>query len=202
MNNIIFNAENIISTLGIKVNEDYNIKFEYNSESIDITSRLFIESYTHFNSGCYMASDNFENTDKPGFVAVLGTRLSQDGLVTLKIDTESQQVRDLMTLVNHYVRFFMIIKDIRYFIGHFIELEIITAYTYTDSLILNNVDLFKLKINSPYETNYKMKNINIQREVNDYLSKLDIEKIELNMDVDALMVLVKMQKTLDSMVKI
>lgn len=202
MNNIVFNAQNIIATLGIKVNEDYNVKFEPDLQSIDITSRFFIESHTHFNSGCYMASDNFENSNKPGFVALLGARLSQDGVVTLKLETDSPQILDIMKLVNHYVRFLMVIKDIRVFVGHLIQLEIMTEYSYTDRLTLHNVELFKLRIDSPYETNYKMKKINVQYEVDEYLSKIDVDKIDLNTDIDALMVLVKMQKTLDSMVKI
>lgn len=201
-NNVVFSAENIIDTLGIKVNKDYNVKFEHDPQSIDITSRFFIKSHSNPNSGCYMASDNFENSDTPGFIALLPTTLNWDGVVTLKLETESPQIRDIMTLVNHYVRFLMVIKDIRVFVGHLIQLEIITEYSYTDKLTLNNVELFKLKIDSPYETNYKMKKINVQYEVDDYLSKIGVDKIDLNMDIDALMVLVKMQKTLDSMVKI
>lgn len=202
MNNVVFSAENIIATFGIKVNEDYNIKFEPDPQSIDITSRFFIDSHANPNSGCYMVSDNFENSNKPGFVALLGASLSQDGVVTLKLDIESPQIRDIMKLVNYYVRFLMVIKDIRVFVGHLIQLEIMTEYSYTDKLTLDKVELFKLRLDSPYETNYQMKKINVQYEVDEYLSKIGVDKIDLNMDIEALMVLVKMQKTIDSMVKI
>jgi len=202
MNNIVFNAQNIIDTLGINMNDDYNVKFEPDPQSIDITSRFFIDSHANPNSGCYMASDNFENSDTPGFMALLPTTLNWDGLVNLKLETNSAHIRDIMTLVNHYVRFFMVIKDIRVFVGHFIQLEIMTEYSYTDKLTLDKVELFKLRLDSPYETNYQMKKINVQYEVDEYLSKIGVDKIDLTMDLEALMVLVKMQKTIDSMVKI
>lgn len=51
----------------------------------------------------------------------------------------------------------MVIKDIRVFVGHFIQLEIMTEYSYTDKLTLDKVELFKLRLDSPYETNYQMK---------------------------------------------
>lgn len=110
MNNIVFNAQNIIDTLGINMNDDYNVKFEPDPQSIDITSRFFIDSHANPNSGCYMASDNFENSDTPGFMALLPTTLNWDGLVNLKLETNSAHIRDIMTLVNHYVRFLWSLK--------------------------------------------------------------------------------------------
>lgn len=201
-NIVVLNKENMISAFGITINDDYNIKFEPDSQAIDITSRFFIESHASPYSDAYIASDNFENTDTPGFVALLPTILSKEGVVTLKLTTESPYIKDIMTLVNHYVKFFMVINSTVVLIAHRIHLEIMADYILNDSVTIGNVKILNLVLNSPYESNIQMKDRYIQDEVNAYLSKIGIDEININTDIDNLMELVKRQLILDCMVKI
>lgn len=202
-NNVVFSAENIISTLGINVNDDYNVRFEPDPEAIDITSRFMIESKSNPYSGFYFASDNFENSATPGYIASLPTNMTQDGIVTLKLDINLPQMIEIMMLVNRYLQFFMVIYDRKgFYVNETVRLEIMTDYKHNDILLLTNIELFNFVLYSPYETNYKNKEINIEDEVNTYLDKIGVEKIETTTDVDALMVLVRMQKTLEAMVAI
>lgn len=202
-NNVVFSAENIISTLGINLNDDYNVIFEPDPQAIDITSRFFIESKSNPCSGFFIASDNFENSRTPGYIASLPTILTRDGIVTLKLDMHLPEMTKIMKRVNDYIQFFMVINDQKGFYVHeTVRLEIMTDYKYTDVLLLTNVELFNFVLYSPLETNYKKKEINIEDFVNTYLSKLGVDKIDTNTAVDALMVLVKMQKILEAMVAI
>jgi hypothetical protein len=202
-NNVVFSAENIISTSGISIQDDYNVRFEPDPEAIDITSRFMIESKSNPYSGFYFASDNFENSATPGYIASLPTNLTRDGVVTLKLDMNLPAMTKIMKLVNDYIQFFMVINDQKGFYVHeTVRLEIMTDYKYTDVLLLANVELFNFVLYSPFETNHKRKEINIEDFVNTYLSKLGVNKIDDNTDVNALMVLVKMQKTLEAMVAI
>jgi hypothetical protein len=202
-NNVVFSAENIISTLGINLNDDYNVIFEPDPQAIDITSRFFIESKSNPYSGFFIASDNFENSRTPGYIASLPTILTRDGVVTLKLDMNLPEMTKIMKLVNDYVQFFMVITERKgFYVNETIRLEIMTDYKYTDVLLLTNVELFNFILYSPFETNYKNKEISVEDEVNTYLAKLGVDKIDTNTDVAALMVLVKMQKTLEAMVAI
>jgi hypothetical protein len=179
------------------------VRFEPDPEAIDITSRFFIESKSNPYSGFYLASDNFENSPAPGYIASLPTKLTRDGVVTLKLDINLPEMTKIMKLVNDYIQFFMVINDQKGFYVHeTVRLEIMTDYKYTDVLLLTNVELFNFVLYSPFETNHKIKEINIEDFVNTYLSKLGVDKIDANTDIVALMVLVKMQKTLEAMVKI
>lgn len=201
-NNVVFSAENIISTLGINIQDDYDIKFEPDPSAIDITSRFVIESKSNPYSGFFIASDNFENSKTPGYIASLPTNLTQDGVVTLKLDMNLPEMTKIMKLVNDYVQFFMVIderKAFYFYVSETVRLEIMTDYKYTDVLLLENIELFNFILYSPLETNYKRKEISIEDVVNTYLSKLGVDKIDHDTDVDALMVLVKMQKTLEAM---
>jgi hypothetical protein len=204
-NNVVFSAENIISTLGINIQDDYNVIFEPDPEAIDITSRFFIEKKGETSSyyNLLFASDNFENSDNPGYVALLRTNMTQDGIVTLKLGMNLPQMNKIMTIVNNYIQFFMVITErTGFYARDTVNLKIMTDYKNSAGLELTNIHIYDMVLYSVFETNYEKKEINIEDVVNIYLSKLGVDKIDDNTDVDALMVLVKMQKILEAMVAI
>lgn len=204
-NNVVFSAENIISTLGINIQDDYDINFEPDPEAIDITSRFFINKKGVTPSGysSFFASDNFENSDNPGYVALLHTKLTQDGVVTLKLNAESSKMTSLMNIVNHYLKLFMIIDGrTGFYASETVNLQIMTHYKHTDVLELIDIQLYNMVLYSVFETNYERKEINIDYVVNQFISKIGFEKINVDTDIDSLTTLVKMQKTLEAMVVI
>lgn len=201
-NNVVFSAENIISTLGINIQDDYDINFEPDPEAIDITSRFFInkKGVTPSVYSLFFASDNFENSNNPGYVALLPTTLNQDGFVTLKLNAESSKMISLMSIVNHYLKLFMIINERTGFhASETVDLQIMTKYKHTDVLELIDIKLYNMVLYSVFETNYERKEINIDYVVNEFISKIGFEKIDVDTDIDSLTEIVKMQKTLEAM---
>lgn len=201
-NNVVFSAENIISTLGINIQDDYDINFEPDPESIDITSRFFIgkKGVTPSVYSSFFVSDNFENSDNPGYVALLPTKLTQDGVVTLKLNAESSKLTSLMSIVNHYIKLFMIIESrTGFYASETVDLQIMTHYKHTDVLELIDIKLYNMVLHSVFETNYERKEIIIDYVVNEFISKIGFEKIDVDTDIDSLTELVKMQKILEAM---
>jgi hypothetical protein len=201
-NNVVFSAENIISTLGINIQDDYDINFEPDPEAIDITSRFFInkKGVTPSVYSSFFVSDNFENSDNPGYVALLPTKLTQDGVVTLKLNAESSKMTSLMSIVNHYIKLFMIIEGrTGFYASETVNLQIMTHYKHTDVLELIDIKLDNMVLYSVFETNYERKEINIDYVVNEFISKIGFEKIDVDTDIDSLTELVKMQKILEAM---
>ena len=201
-NNVVFSAENIISTLGINIQDDYDINFEPDPEAIDITSRFFInkKGVTPSVYSLFFASDNFENSNNPGYVALLPTTLNQDGFVTLKLNAESSKMISLMSIVNHYLNLFMIINGrTGFYASETVDLQIMTKYKHTDVLELIDIKLYNMVLYSVFETNYERKEINIDYVVNEFISKIGFEKIDVDTDIDSLTEIVKMQKTLEAM---
>ena len=195
-NNVVFSAENIISTLGINIQDDYDINFEPDPEAIDITSRFFINKKGVTPSGysSFFASDN------SGYVALLHTKLTQDGVVTLKLNAESSKMTSLMSIVNHYIKLFMIIESrTGFYASETVDLQIMTHYKHTDVLELIDIKLYNMVLYSVFETNYERKEINIDYVVNEFISKIGFEKIDVDTDINLLTELVKMQKTLEAM---
>lgn len=201
-NNVVFSAENIISTLCINIQDDYDINFEPDPEAIDITSRFFInkKGVTPSAYSSFFSSDNFENSDNPGYVALLHTKLTQDGVVTLKLNAESSKMTSLMSIVNHYIKLFMIIESrTGFYASETVDLQIMTHYKHTDVLELIDIKLYNMVLYYFFETNYERKEINIDYVVNEFISKIGFEKIDVDTDIDLLTELVKMQKTLEAM---
>lgn len=201
-NNVVFSAENIISTLGINIQDDYDINFEPDPEAIDITSRFFInkKGVTPSVYSSFFVSDNFENSDNPGYVALLPTKLTQDGVVTLKLNAESSKMTSLMSIVNDYLKLFMIIDGrTGFYASETVNLQIMTHYKHTDVLELIDIKLYNIVLYSVFETNYERKEINIDYVVNEFISKIGFEKIDVDTDINLLTELVKMQKTLEAM---
>lgn len=208
-NNVVFSADNIIATLGINIKDDYNVKFELDPDAIDITSRFFIEKKIVEKGGTssyynlYFASDNFENSNTPGYIALLPTNLTQDGIATLKLDMNLPEMKKIMTIVNHYLQFFMVISERKgFYVKETVKLEVMTDYKQTDILVITNIELFNFVLYSPFETNYNNKEISIDHVVNTYLAKIGVEKIDEHTNISSLFELVKMQKTLEAMVSI
>lgn len=203
-NNVVFSAENILSTLGITMNDNFNLVFEQDPDAIDITSRFLIESKER-KYPYYFASDNFENSDKPGFMASVSTKMTKDGIVTTLLDFQNPKMIRLMKIVNNYVKIFMAIYDrpcFHHYAAEFLNLQIMTDYDISSGLILRDITLSDLVLVSPFETNHYAKEIAVDYLVNHYTEKLGLANINEDTDIDKLLVLIRMQKIVDDMVHI
>lgn len=212
-NNIIFSSENILDTMGISHSDDYAIEFERDYDSYDITANLIIStsktkecSYSSFLMGCTIC----ENSNNPGFMALLKTNIQADGSVTLKVGMNSPKMIELMKLINQYVKFFMIISTFPQFQDDYsIEITITADYTHTDTLTLNCIHLSFLSFISRVKNkNYGYQDVttNIENTVDEYLLKIGRDKLCNEMkkttNMDLLFEQVKMQKIIDEMVRI
>ena len=106
----------------------------------------------------------------------------------------------LMSIVNHYIKLFMIIESrTGFYASETVDLQIMTHYKHTDVLELIDIKLYNMVLYSVFETNYERKEINIDYVVNEFISKIGFEKIDVDTDINLLTELVKMQKTLEAM---
>lgn len=208
-NNVAFTAENIMSSLGMKVDDTYKVNFERDAESCDVTSRLSIENKNHRH---VLLTDNFENATNPGFMGLVKTNMTPDGIVSLAIYMESQDIKDIMVVVNHYVKLFLCITKRTLFMFHeYLELEINATYSQDLILPANNslnisledIKIANLKLTSPFETNICNKTIDLDYFVECYLNKIDPDLvITTDTNITELLELVKTQLIIDAMVDI
>lgn len=202
-NNVIFSAANLTSTLGIKIPEQYNIEYEPDPHAADITANFFVNKKNNVHNNL-MAADIFENTDNPGFQALLNCTLSADGSVLFDVEFDSPKMKQLLLLVNRYLQLYKVIADRSGFqVGlEFVRLVIMADYTNSVELSLDRIYISSLQIEVPFETNPNMKIIDIDYVVNDYLEKMELNKLPECINFEHLLTLVKMQKNIDAMVNI
>lgn len=202
-NNVIFNAANLISTLGIKNPEQYTIEYEPDPQSIDITARFFINEKNKIHNKL-MAADIFENTDNPGVQALLDCTLAEDGSVLFDVDFDSPQMEQLLLLVNRYLQLYKVIAGRTVFQTdlEFVRLVFMGDYTDGVELSLDRIYISSLQIEVPLETNPNMKVVDIDYVVNEYLDKMELNQLPDHDNFEHLAVLVTMQKNLDDMVQI
>jgi len=202
-NNVIFNAENLISTLGIKNPEQYVIEYESDPKAVDITANFFVNAKSKVHNNL-MAADIFENTANPGFQAILKCALSADGTVVFNVEFDSPEMNQLLILINQYMQLYKVIADRTLFQPciEFISLVIMGDYTNGVDLSLDRVYISSLQISVPFESNYNRKFIDIDYVVNEYLEKMELNRLPEHIDFEHLALLVNMQKNLDDMVRI
>lgn len=203
-NNLIFCAANIISTLNIDIDKEFRVDFKETFDSFGATS-IFTIDHKEQPRYCFI-SENFENDDVPNFIASFDVFSTDNGVFTPLVNIQHPKFKALMSLVNRYIKVFMIIYGYQ---DHCkvptINLHIAVKYGISTSgkLTLTDLSLISLIIIRSLDEETKI-NIeeNIENIVDNYLKKIGFTNIDEHTNFEELLILVNMQKTVDDMVLI
>lgn len=200
-NNIIFNTENIASTLDMELDEDFNVAIEETFDSMGATSIFKIDRHND-SRYCFM-TENFENDYTLNLTASFDVFSINNGDFNPSVNIKHPKFKEMMLLVNKYIKVFMIVfmkkEDVKY---PLINVHMSVKYLYSDigALMVSDISLLSVMITRSLDLITKM-NIeeNIENIVNNYLKKVGFTHIDKNTDFEELLSLVNMQKTVDDM---
>jgi hypothetical protein len=200
-NNIIFNAENIVSTLDIEINEDYNTSIEETFESMGATSTFKIDRHND-SRYCFM-TENFENDYTLNLIASFDVLSIDNGDFHPSVNIKHPKFKEMMLLVNKYIKVFMIVfmkkEDVKY---PLINVHMSVKYLRSEigELLVSDISLLSVMITRSLDPVTKILiQENIENIVNNYLKKVGFTHIDKNTDFEELLSLVNMQKTVDDM---
>lgn len=202
----IFSSENIISTLNMNIEKDFDVRFEEAFNSYGAASVFTIDHKDH-ERYCFMA-ETFENDKTPNLIASFDIFSSNDGDFKPLVEISHPKFKKLLSLVNRYIKVFMII------LGHKkndnsptinIDMDVKYVKSKSGELTLTDISLNSLIMNSiiiirSLDEVTKM-NIaqNIENIVDNYLKEIGVTNIDNHTNFEELLNLVKMQKTVDDM---
>lgn len=200
-NNVIFNTENIVSTLDIEIDEDCNAEIEETFDSMGATSIFKIDRHND-SRYCFM-TENFENDYTLNLTASFDVFSINNGDLNPSVNIKHPKFKEMMLLVNKYIKVFMIVfmkkEDVKY---PLINVHMSVKYLHSDigALLVSDISLLSVMITRSLDLITKM-NIeeNIENIVNNYLKKVGFTHIDKNTDFEELLSLVNMQKTVDDM---
>lgn len=200
-NNVIFNTENIISTLDIEIDEDYNAVIEETFESMGATSTFKIDR-DNDSRYCFM-TENFENDYTLNLIASFDVLSIDNGAFNPSVNIKHPKFKEMMLLVNKYIKVFMIVfmkkEDVKY---PLINVHMSVKYLRSElgELLVSDISLLSVNITRSFDPITKMLiEENIENIVNNYLKKVEVNCIDKNTDFEELLKLVTMQKTIDEM---
>lgn len=201
----IFSSDNIISTLNMNIEKEFDVRFKEAFNRCGVSS-VFTISHKDHERYCFMA-ETFDNDEYPNFIASFDVFSINDGDFKPLVEILHPKFKKLLLLVNRYIEIFMII------LGHkkidkssTINIHMAVYYIISKSgdLTLRDISLNSLIINriiiSSLDEVTKM-NIaeNIENIVDNYLKKIGFTNIDEYTNFEELLNLVKMQKTVDDM---
>lgn len=106
-NNIIFNTENIASTLDMELDEDFNVAIEETFDSMGATSIFKIDRHND-SRYCFM-TENFENDYTLNLTASFDVFSINNGDFNPSVNIKHPKFKEMMLLVNKYIKVFMIV---------------------------------------------------------------------------------------------
>jgi hypothetical protein len=202
----IFSSDNIISTLNMNIDKDFDVRFEESFNRSGAVSVFTIDHKDH-ERDCFMA-ETFENDKNPNLIASFDIFSSNDGDFKPLVEILHPKFKKLLSLVNRYIKVFMIIlghkeidnsptitihMDVKYVISESGELTLTDISL--NSLIMNSIII----IRSLGEVTKMSIAKNIENVVDNYLKKIGVTNIDNHTNFEELLNLVKMQKTVDDM---
>lgn len=200
-NNVIFNTENIVSTLDIEIDEDCNVAIEETFDSMGATSRFKIDRHND-SRYCFM-TENFENDYTLNLIASFDVFSINNGNFNPSVNIKHPKFKEMMLLVNKYIKVFMIVfmkkEDVKY---PLINVQMSVKYLRSEAgaLLVSDISLLSVMITRSLDIITKMIiEENIENIVNNYLKKVGFTCIDKNTDFEELLSLVNMQKTVDEM---
>lgn len=192
---IVFNEKNMLSTLGIELNENHDVEFIPESYGLNSTSHLVITSKN--NESFSLIIENFEAYNIRVSTFDIQPKLSSTGVVTLPITMNHPKINDAMQRVNNYIQTFMAIYPVNAF-NNQDHLTLTFHVEYTQDFEISKVtiltELFKY-----YSWYCGTIEIIIEHYVNALLECIDIECITENSDISHIVELLKMQDLVTEM---
>jgi hypothetical protein len=196
----IFTSENIISTLGIKIDDSLECELDYSNGSFAIASKFLVKNKN--NDDVYFEADNYEDTAAPCFLGRVKTVLDKNGQVTTAIDIDNEQMKTIVKVCNRYLKVYRLMYDIKEFgVDDTVYLSFLADYLSFSPLTLEKLTCSRISLVSNHMA-YGPLETNVNAFVNEFLGDLNIKFLDENTDMDALYPLVEMQKTIKHMERI
>lgn len=194
-NLIVFKKDNMLSILGIELNDNYDAEFFPESYGLNTTSHLTITSKN--NESFSFVIENFESYNSIVSTFDIQPKLSSSGIATLPITMIHPKINEAMQRVNYYIKTFMAIYPVNAF-NNQDHLTLTFHVEYTQDFEISNVtvltELFKY-----YSWYCGTIDIIIEHYVNALLECVDIECITENSDISHIIELLKMQDLVTEM---
>lgn len=186
----IFNEENMLSILGIEINDDFDVEFFREDLWNDFTSSFSIISKNHQSHS--LSVNNNETNNKISSILEFEPILSADGIVTSLVPMNNPKIKSAMNLINQYIKVFMAIYTVDEFNKHdSFMLKLI--FDYNNDLEIINVtsttDLFKF-----YSWHHDLIEIEIESYVNNLLNQVGIQSLNEESNIEQAIELLKMQE--------
>jgi hypothetical protein len=186
----IFNKQNMLSILGIEINDDFDVEF-FREDSYDhMTSSLSVTGKEKQSYGIFI--NNLETINKISSVIEFEPMLSSDGVVTTFVLMNNPRIKSALYLINQYIKVFMAIYTVDEFNKYdSFMLKLILDYN-KDLEIINvtsTTDLFKF-----YSWHHDLIEIEIESYVNNLLNQVGIHSLNEESDIEQAIELLKMQE--------
>jgi len=194
-NLIVFKKDNMLSILGIELNDNYDAEFFLESYGLNSTSHLVITSKK--NDILSLVIENFEGYNTRVSTFDIQPKLSSTGVVTLPVIMNHPKINEAMQRVNYYIKTFMAVYPVNAF-NNQDHLTLTFHVEYTQDFEISKVtvltELFKY-----YSWYCGTIDIIIEHYVNALLECVDIECITENSDISHIIELLKMQDLVTEM---
>lgn len=186
----IFNEENMLSILGIEINDDFDIDF-FQEDSYDhVTSSLSVTDKEKQSHG--LSINNFESSNKISSILEFEALLSPTGVVSALVPMNNPKIKSALYLINQYIKVFMAIYSVDEFNKYdSFMLKLIVEYNKNLEIInvISTTDLFKF-----YSWHHELVEIEIESYINNLLNQVGIESLNEESDIEQAIELLKMQE--------
>jgi hypothetical protein len=196
MNNIaVFTEQNMISSLGIETNDDFDVEFFREDSYEHMTSSLSVTGREKQSYGLFI--NNLETINKISSVIEFEPMLSLDGVIKTFVPMNNPKIKSALYLINQYIKVFMAIYSVDEFNKYdSFMLKLIVDYN-KDLEIINvtsTTDLFKF-----YSWHHDLVEIEIESYINNLLNQVGIESLNEDSDIEQAIDLLKMQELIYEM---
>lgn len=186
----IFNEENMLSILGIEINDDFDVDF-FQEDSYDhVTSSLSVTDKEKQSHG--LSINNFESSNKISSILEFEALLSPTGVASALVPMNNPKIKSALYLINQYIKVFMAIYSVDEFNKYdSFMLKLIVDYNKNLEIInvISTTDLFKF-----YSWHHDLVEIEIESYINNLLNQVGIESLNEESDIEQAIELLKMQE--------
>jgi len=190
INVTIFNEENMLSILGIEINDDFDVDFFQEDSYEHVTSSLSVTDKEKQSHGLFI--NNFESSNKISSILEFEALLSPTGVASALVPMNNPKIKSSLYLINQYIKVFMAIYSVDEFNKYdSFMLKLIVEYNKNLEIInvISTTDLFKF-----YSWHHDLVEIEIESYINNLLNQVGIESLNEESDIEQAIELLKMQE--------
>lgn len=191
-NTLVFTEDNMLSILGIEINDDFDVEF-FQEDSYDhMTSSLSVTGKEKQSYG--LSVNNFETANKISSTLEFEALLSPDGVVSAFVPMNNPKIKSALYLINQYIKVFMAIYTVDEFNkcdSFMLHLNI--EYSKDEKLEIINVTSAYTELFKYYTWHSALIEIEIEPYINKLLNTVGIECLDEDTDIDHAIELIKMQ---------